>query len=73
MKHNIEWLKGKIIVWIDSHYTDSCWGNLVLWAIGLQTFKETFGSEGNWKGQSCSADCGGAYCGKCAKTGRLRE
>jgi hypothetical protein len=73
MKYDMEWIKTKIIIWLDAHYSDACWANLVMWSTGIQTFKETFGIEGNWKHQSCSDEGGGAYCGKCRKTGRLKD
>lgn len=73
MKYDIEWLKIKIIIWIDAHYDDVCWANLVMWTIGVQTFKETFGIEGNWREQSCSDEWGGAWCGKCIRIGRLKK
>jgi hypothetical protein len=58
MKHDIEWLKFRIIKWLDKKNDDACWFNLVLWALGEQSFKE---------------DGGYAYCGKCVETGRLKE
>ena len=74
MKYGIEWIKFKIIAWLDKHYPDACWANLVNWAFGYQTFMETFGPEGNWRKQTCT-NIGGdyAYCGKCVVTGRLKE
>lgn len=75
MKYDIEWLKIKIIKWLDKKYDDACWANLVMWSIGEQSFKDTFGAEeGNWRQQSCTNINGDyAYCGKCVETGRLKE
>lgn len=74
MKYDIEWLKIKIIQWLDKKYDDACWANLVMWAIGEQLFKDTFGAEGNWRDQTCTNINGDyAYCGKCVRTGRLKE
>ena len=75
MKYDIEWLKFKIILWLDAHYDDACWANLVMWAIGAHSFKETFSREyGDWREQSCTNINGDyAYCGKCVRTRRLKE
>lgn len=74
MKYDREWLKFKIILWLDAHYDDACWANLVLWAIGTHSFRETFGKDGDWREQSCTNINGDyAYCGKCVRTGRLKE
>lgn len=73
MIYDMECLKAKIIIWLDKHYSDACWANLVHWQMGRQTWSETFGPfEGNWKEQSCTDEWGGAYCGKCKKNGRLK-
>ncbi len=60
-----------IIKCLDNEYT--CWANLVMWQLGYQTLKETFGVDGNWKTQICRATNKGtsSYCGKCEKTGRF--
>ena len=74
MKYDMEWVKIKIIQRLDKKYDDACWSNLVMWMIGGQTFKETFEAEGNWREQSCTNINGDyAYCGKCVRTGRLKE
>lgn len=70
MKYDIEWLKFKIAVWLDNHYDDACWYNLASWAMGHHGFWETFGKNGDWRDQSCTDY---AYCGKCVRTGRLKE
>lgn len=46
-----------------NHQPDVCWAHVCLWAIGYQSFSETFGRDGNWKSQYCFP--GEAYCGKC--------
>lgn len=56
-------------MYIDNRYPEACWANLVMWANGYASFKETFW-WGEWKQQSCREE-DGAYCGKCAKTNRL--
>lgn len=67
-------IKGYIILYIDSKYPQSCWANLVMWQIGVASFKETFGTiESRWNDQGCCEECGGAYCGKCVRIGRLKE
>ena len=63
----------RIILYIDRKYPESCWVNLVMWQIRVATFRETFGAESRWNDQSCSEEYGGAYCGKCIRTGRLKE
>ena len=73
MKYDTEWLKFKIAVWLDNHYDDACWANLVLWATGVHSFRETFGKYGDWRDQSCSEESDGCYCGKCCGLGRLKE
>ena len=74
MKYDIEWLKFKIIAWLNTRYDDACWTNLVLWAVGHRSFRETFGEDGDWCKQTCTNVNGGyAYCGKCVETGRLKE
>lgn len=45
--------------------SESCWANLVLWAVGYQSLFETFGANGNWKNQRCNPE--DAYCGKCSR------
>ena len=74
MKYDREWLKFKIIRCLDNHYDDACWANLVMWATGIQTFRETFSKYGNWRDQTGTNINGDyAYCGKCVRTGRLKE
>ena len=74
MKYDKEWLKYKIAIWLDKHYDDACWSNLVMWAMGMRGFLETFGKYGDWRDQSCTNINGDyAYCGKCVRTGRLKE
>ena len=74
MKYDREWLKFKIALWLDNRYDDVCWANLALWAIGAHSFREPFGKYGNWRDQSCTNINGDyAYCGKCVRTGRLKE
>ena len=69
----VEWVKRRIILWLDKRYDDACWYNLVLWSLGEQSFKDTFGPEGNWREQDCTnIDDDYAYCGKCVETGRLK-
>jgi len=74
MKYDREWLKFRIAEWLDNHYNDACWFNLATWAMGMRGFWETFGKNGDWRDQSCTNINGDyAYCGKCVKTGRLKE
>lgn len=65
---NIKW---KLILWIDEKYPEACWANLVMWQIGVATFRETFGPDSRWNDQSYCEEHGGAYCGKCEINGRL--
>ena len=70
LMENIKW---RIICYIDHKYPQSCYANLVMWQIGAASFRETFGTERRWDDQGCCEEYGGAYCGKCVRTGRLRE
>lgn len=71
LTENIKWY---IIKYIDAKYPESCWANLVVWSQGGYTLREMFGAEeSRWNAQDCSAEGSGAYCGKCVKTGRLKE
>lgn len=73
-KKIVDAIKWRIIVYINRKYPEACWFNLVMWYGGRYTLKETFGSEeSRWNTQDCSAAEGGAYCGKCNRTGRLNE
>lgn len=71
LKHDTEWLKWQIVKYADDKYDDACWANMCMWPLGFQTFRETFGEEGNWKEQTCDEEYG-CYCGKCCKLGRLK-
>lgn len=62
----LAWIKWRIARLLDRR-KDTCRANLYMWAIGYQTYSETFGVNGNWKSQICKT----AYCGKCYITGRL--
>lgn len=65
------WLKFKIISLLNRK-PDTCWANLVMWAMSYQSFSDTFGVYGNWKSQICREGNKGipyAYCGKCEQTG----
>ena len=74
MKHDTEWLKFEIALWFNKHYGDACWFNLCMWAMGAYSFSDTFGKYGNWRNQDCTNINGDyAYCGKCVRTGRLKE
>jgi hypothetical protein len=68
----VEKIKLRLIVWIDNKYPEACWANLVTWQDGGYTFKEMFGYKSRWNEQDCSEEHGGAYCGKCIRTGRLK-
>jgi len=72
-KNLIRDIKGRIIIYIDAKYPESCWANLVMWQTGVASFTETFGYESRWNDQGCCEEHGGAYCGKCVQTGRLNE
>ena len=69
----IQAIKWYIIMYIDKKYSEACWANLVMWRIGAASFSETFGMESRWNDQGCCEEHGGAYCGKCVSTGRLKE
>ena len=62
-------IRFKIAMYIDDRHQEACWANLVAWAVGTSSFKETFW-QGRWKDQGCT-EKEGAYCGKCAMTERL--
>lgn len=73
------WLEGwrwRIARWLDSRFDDACWFVLCEWAQGVRSTPEVFWLEkwtpkGAWRTQDCTVQSGGAYCGKCEKTGRL--
>ena len=69
----IQAIKWYIIRYIDKKYSEACWANLVMWQIGAASFSETFGGDSQWNNQDCCEEQGGAYCGKCVRTGRLKE
>lgn len=70
----MEWIRFMIADLLDRK-PDTCWMNLVLWALGIHTLRETFGRDGNWKDQTCRKDADEPYdyCGKCEKTGRFYQ
>ena len=72
-KKLIENIKWNIIIYLDNKYPEACWANLVHWQIGIASFTETFGKESRWNDQGCCEEYGGAYCGKCVRTGRLKD
>ena len=64
-------IRGLIMEYLDARHPEYCRAELVMWALGYNTFKETFTEEG-CKNQSCSGNnLYDSYCGKCAVTGRL--
>jgi hypothetical protein len=71
----VEKILNKIRLWIagylNTRYPEMCWAELVMWALGYTTFRETF-TEGGCNNQECSGnEPSDSYCGKCACTGRL--
>lgn len=59
----MEWLRWKIIEWLN-RYVDTCWADLVNWAVYSQDhlFVEVFSLRGS--ARACF-HCGDVYCGKC--------
>lgn len=67
MNKILEQIRFKIALYLNRN-PKACWANLVMWAIGYQTFTETFDKSGNWKARICDDM---AYCGKCREPVRL--
>jgi hypothetical protein len=64
-------IRYRIAVYLDERHPEMCWAKLVMWSLGYASYKETF-VEGGCKNQLCRGkNPWDAYCGKCAKTGRL--
>jgi hypothetical protein len=60
-----------IMEYLDARHPEYCRAELVMWALGYHTIKETF-FEGGCLSQSCRGkNPYDVYCGKCARTGRL--
>jgi hypothetical protein len=61
-------LRFTIALWVNKHFDDVCWAELVLWAINwdMHDFSEIFemrGTAGKCQDQPYF------YCGKCEETG----
>ena len=75
MKRFIEGIKMKMAVWLDKRRPDWCWAQLVLWAMGINTLRDSFGSDGSVRYQMCrnlpnmgyagDTEMTEGYCGKC--------
>jgi len=65
----MNWLRWKIIHWLNKR-PDTCWADLVMWAIGpeIHPFWEILEMRGT-AGQ-CERRGELPYCGKCAERGR---
>ena len=52
--------------WLNKHFADWCWADLVTWAMGDISLRELLDEHH----QSCAEE-EGSWCGKCRITGRL--
>ncbi|MDD4892412.1 MAG: hypothetical protein PHH73_00235 [Candidatus Rickettsiella isopodorum] len=75
MKSIIEKIRLMIAYKLDKN-PETCWSNLSCWAMGIQSFYETFLENGhnNYKHQECRKGNKGtpyAYCNKCELSRRF--